>query len=214
MRRSIQSGNPRCIDQEIHFAQDAWIESYRSLRESGSLKMWSTARINSSPQLKMKILDLACGCAIKSFVLARESSNVEIDCLDTKLVLNVAEDLAKRWGIIKQVRCAAGNLLTSVLGEKSYDICLLGQITHYLTEIQNRCLFHRIHKALYLGGKLVLDVPMGGTRPDENSSFLSLMLWANSGGRAYSYEEYKAWLEDEGFKSIQKRSDRLLVANR
>jgi uncharacterized membrane protein YpjA len=49
---------------------------------------------------------------------------------------------------------------------------------------------------------------------DENSSFLSLLLWANSGGHAYGYTEYQAWLMDSGFTTVIQHSPRLLSAIR
>ena len=51
-------------------------------------------------------------------------------------------------------------------------------------------------------------------RPDENSGFLSLVLWANSGGRAFAFKEYRAWLLDAGFGAVHQLSPRLLSAQR
>lgn len=210
LRNSIRTGQPKTIDQEIHFAQDAWIESYRVTRIEGSLEMWRRAGVRASPSLHLQLLDLACGCAIKSLVLVRESKQVELTCLDTLQVLEVARDLAQRWGVSSQVHFRDDNLLTANLGVAKYEACLLGQITHYLTEQQNRDLFSRIRQALGAGGKLVLDVPMGSAQPDEASSFLSLLLWGNSGGRAYRFEEYRTWLLEAGFSSVSQYNERLL----
>jgi SAM-dependent methyltransferase len=210
----IRSGQPRNFDLEKHFAQDAWIESYRAARISSSLEMWAKAGVIPDRFARLRILDLACGCAIKSMVLVRKSQNVDLTCLDSPMVLDVARDLAERWGITSQVRFMPDNLLTADLGEARYDACLVGQITHYLTEKQNIDLYKRIHKAFIPGGRLLLDVPMTTTQLDEGSSFLSLILWANSGGRAYSFEEYRSWLLGSGFTTIQQLSERLLSAVR
>jgi SAM-dependent methyltransferase len=212
IQESVQSGHPQNIDLEIHFAQDAWIESYRAVRIPSGLAMWTKAGIIPEPSLRVQLLDLACGCAIKSMVLAQRSPNVKITCLDTALVLEVARDLAERWGVLSQVYFLPDNLLTADLGEAKYDVCLLGQITHYLTNQQNSDLFNHINKALIPGGKLVLDVPMETTQLDESSSFLSLLLWANSGGRAYTFDEYCSWLMEAGFNSIHPLTERLLLA--
>ncbi len=209
---TIRSGQARKIDLDIHFAQDAWIESYRSVRIPSSLDMWAKIGIIPAEDLHLKLLDIACGCAIKSLVLAQKSHGVKLTCLDTPLVLEPARDLARRWDVLPQVRFVADDLLTAELGEGVYDACLLGQITHYLTREQNISLFSRIHRALVPGGKLVLDVPMEAEQLDEGSSFLSLLLWANSGGRAYSYEKYRSLILDAGFRSVVQHSERLLSA--
>ena len=214
MRDSIRDGQPRMMDHEIDFAQDAWIESYRAARIPSSLEMWAKARIVADESTRLRVLDIACGCAIKSLVLAQRSPGVQVACLDQPLVLESARDLAERWGVLSQVRWMPENLLTADLGEAQYDACLLGQVSHYLTEQQNHHLFSRTCRALVPGGRLVLDVPMGTEQPDENSSFLSLFLWANSSGRAYTFEEYRAWLIDTGFAEVSQLSPRLLLAQR
>jgi ubiquinone/menaquinone biosynthesis C-methylase UbiE len=214
VQETIRSGQPRNIDLEIHFAQDAWIESYRAARIPSSLEMWAKAGMIPDRFTRLRILDLACGCAIKSMVLVRNSPNVELTCLDSPMVLEVARDLAERWGVTSQVSFMSANLLTADLGDALYDACLLGQVTHYLTQQQNNELYRRIHRALIPGGMLLLDVPMATAQPDEGSSFLSLILWANSGGRAYSFEEYQQWLIASGFKDVRKLSERLLSAGR
>ncbi len=212
MRDSIRDGLPRMMDREIDFAQDAWIESYRTARIPSSLEMWANAGIVMESSTHLNVLDIACGCAIKTLVLARRSPGVHVTCLDQKLVLESARDLAARWSLLPQVRFMPDNLLTAELGEAQYDVCLLGQVTHYLTEQQNRDLFGRICTALVPDGRLVLDVPMGTEQPDENSSFMSLALWANSGGRAYAFEEYHAWLQEAGFAEVSQLSPRLVLA--
>ncbi len=212
LQQSIRYGEPKALDLEIDFAQDAWIESYRSGRISSSLEMWNKTGIRVEKNNPFRLLDIACGCAIKTMVLAKESPNVRLTCLDTPLVLEAARDLAQRWGLLTQVQFVAGNLVTAYLGKDQFESCLLGQITHYLTEDQNIELFTRIHRALVQEGHLVLDVPMESNAIDESSSFLSLLLWANSGGRAHSYNEYRSWLMNAGFTTITPHSERLLSA--
>jgi C-methyltransferase len=214
VRESIRSGHPQNVDMEIHFAQDAWIESYRAARIPSSLEMWSKAGIDPQRFKRLLILDLACGCAIKSLVLLRESAHVELTCLDSPRVLEVARGLAERWGVASRVNFVPGDLLLSDLGDSKYGACLIGQITHYLTQEQNKALFRRVWLALAAGGVLLLDVPRESSQIDENSSFLSLLLWANSGGRAYTFDEYHSWLKDAGFASVQPLSERLLSATR
>jgi SAM-dependent methyltransferase len=214
MRESIRDGHPRIMDHEIDFAQDAWIESYRAVRIPYSLEMWAKAGILVEESTRLRVLDIACGCAIKSLVLAQKSPSVQVSCLDQPLVLESARDLAERWGVASQVRWMSDNLLTADLGEAQYDACLLGQVTHYLTEQQNRDLFCRVFRALVPGGRIVLDVPMETDQPDENNGLLSLVLWTNSGGRAYAFEVYRAWILEAGFEAVHQLSPRLLSAER
>jgi SAM-dependent methyltransferase len=214
IQETIRSGKQRALEAEIHFAQDAWIESYRSARLPGSLEMWAKVGIVAQKSLRLRLLDIACGCAIKSLSLAKQSPGVELTCLDTPLVLEAARDLAERWGVSSQVRFLPENLLTVELGGAQYDACLLGQVTHYLPDQQNGNLFGRVYRALVPGGRLVLDVPMESAQLSEDNSFFSLLLWASTGGRAYSFKEYRSWLATVGFVTIHQLSERLVSAIR
>jgi 2-polyprenyl-3-methyl-5-hydroxy-6-metoxy-1,4-benzoquinol methylase len=207
--RSIQGGKPSSLGED--FVQDAWLESYLSWRISSSLEMWQAAGIEPDPHHDLHILDIACGCATKSLVLAQASPRVRVTCLDTPDVLAVARDLAERMQVTSQVTFVPANLLQADLGKGQYDAVLLGQITHYLTETQNTGLFRRIHTALLPDGVLVVDCPMTTDRLTETASFLTLFLWANSGGMAYPFETYRTWLRNAGFRSVMQLSFCLAV---
>ncbi|MBV6391977.1 MAG: L-tyrosine C(3)-methyltransferase [Anaerolineales bacterium] len=208
--QSIRSGQPKWLNE--NFAQDAWLESYSQTRIPKSLEMWQAAGVSTDKPLHL--LDLACGCAIKSFALAQASPNVRVTCLDSADVLDVARDLAARMGLASRATFLPADILTADLGASLFDLALVGQITHYLTPDQNRALFRRIHAALTEGGTLIIDCPMSKETPTETSAFLSLFLWANSGGTAHSFETYRGWLDETGFRSVTQLSERWLKAIR
>lgn len=97
---------------------------------------------------------------------------------------------------------------------ESYSEWRIGQITDYLTPTQNRDLFRRVHAALKPGGPLVLDVPMTSEQSSEWTAMVSLLLWANGGGGAHEFDEYRAWLEQAGFAQVRQLSERWLAAAR
>jgi len=195
-----------------YFDQDAWLESYRTRRIQSSLILWELAGISADTDRDLRILDIACGCAIKSLVLAQKSSRVHITCLDAPDVLVVARDLAERMGVLPQVSFVPADLHSADLGEAQYDAVLTGQITHYLSEAENINLFQRIYQTLAADGVFVIDCPMASDHPTESASFLTLMLWANSGGTAYSFETYQEWLIKVGFQGVKRLGERWLSA--
>jgi cyclopropane fatty-acyl-phospholipid synthase-like methyltransferase len=174
--------------------------------------MWQAAGVKTENQESLQILDIACGCAIKSLALAQTSSEVRVTCLDSAEVLVVVRDLAERMGIESQVILKPADLLDTDFGGNKYKAALAGQITHYLTAAQNVSLFRRIYSALLPKGVFVIDCPMATDEPSETTSFLTLVLWANSGGAAYSFEEYQEWLSDSGFHQIKQLSERWVAA--
>lgn len=128
-------------------------------------------------------------------------------------MLSAARDLAERMGLDAQAEFVEADLLTADFGSERYDLCLLGQVTHYLTAEQNQELFWRVHRALRPGGTLVLDVPMTGTQLSEWTQIISLLLWANGGGGTHAFEEYCGWLASAGFEQARGLSDRWLAAD-
>jgi len=78
--------------------QDAAMESMRTSRIAESLEMWRTVGIDPDVKQDLRVLDLASGCGIKSFVLAQRNPNVAITCADWAGVLEVAKRLADKWG--------------------------------------------------------------------------------------------------------------------
>lgn len=210
IRQSLRSGMPRWLDE--NFVQDAWLESYSAWCIPKSLEMWQAAGVRPVAGDSFHILDLACGCAIKSMALAQASPNVSITCFDTPEVLAVARDLADRLHVNSQVIFMPGDLLSAHLGQRLYHGALLGQITDYFTATQNLNIFRRIHAALKERGVLVIDCPMTGDEPTEQTGLISFFLWANSGGTAHSFEAYRSWLLIAGFSTVEKLSERWLRA--
>lgn len=207
---AVRSGKPRWLGE--NFVQDAWLESYSDWRIPKSLEMWRAAGVIPIQTKPYKILDLASGCGIKSMSLVQPDENVCVTCMDSADVLEVAKDLAGRMNIADRMKFMAGDLLRDDLGQDCFQAVLLGQITDYLQPEQNIDLFRRIQRALTQGGILIIDCPMEQAEPGEMTSLISLFLWANSGGQAYSFETYRGWLEKTGFVTILKLSDRLLAA--
>ena len=212
MLDSIRTGQPRSLNE--NFVQDAWLESYSPTRVPKSLEMWKAAGVQIGDEKPLRLLDLASGCAIKSFALAQASPNVRVTCLDSADVLDVARDLAARMDITSRVTLLPADLFTADLGASLFDLALVGQITHYLTHAHNRDLLRRIHAALTDSGTLVIDCPMSKETPSESSAFLSIFLWSNSGGTAHSFETYRDWLKEVGFQSVTHLSERWLTGKK
>jgi SAM-dependent methyltransferase len=207
---ALRSGQP--YNPIRPWAQGAWLQSHGSPQPA--LEMWRLAGLEPGPTSRLRIVDLACGCAIKSLTLAHANPLVQINCVDSPEVLEVARDLARRLGILSQVMFVPGDILTIDLKAGQYDAALLGQITHYFTPEQNMALFKRVHELLVPTGVLVIDAPMTLDTSDERSSFGSFFIWATSGGKAYSFAEYSRWLEAAGFKGVRQLGAEWLSARK
>lgn len=207
---AVRTGQPAPFEE--YHEQDAWLESFSEWRIADSREMWQAAGVEPQPDRPRRLLDLACGCAIKSLALAELDPALHVTGVDTPRVLPVARELAARMGLLDQTEFVAADLRTADFGAERYHCCLLGQITDYLTPEQNCDLFRRVHTALRPGGLLVLDVPMSGDRISESTQIVSLLLWANSGGGTHSFQRYRTWLEQAGFGQVRQLGERRLEA--
>lgn len=196
---SLRSGRPCSTVRP--WAQEAWLQSYGS--QQPALDMWCLAGFKPGGGPPRRIVDLACGCAVKSLALAHADPLIRIVCVDSPDVLEVARDVAARLGILPQVDFVPGDILAMDLGDGQYDAALLGQITHYFSPEQNIGLFKQVYSSLVQTGVLVIDVPLTLAGSDEGSSFGAFFLWATSGGNAHSFAEYSEWLETAGFKRVR-----------
>jgi 2-polyprenyl-3-methyl-5-hydroxy-6-metoxy-1,4-benzoquinol methylase len=209
---AVQSGQP--THHSFPWVQDAWLESYRAARVDESLEMWRAAGIKPGGRKEVKILDLACGSAIKSLSLAQKNPKVEVTCVDREDVLEVTRDLAARMGVGQQIELRAGDVLSVDLCQACFDAVVLGQITFYLSPTQNQDLYRRLFSALARGGALVIDAARTTDHPTEESSLLTFLTWAIDGGAAYSFAEYNTWLTKAGFQTISEINERWLAATK
>jgi len=210
--QAFRTGQPTRHAED--WVQDAWLESYSHWQPAKSLEMWRAAGIEPGRRPGLRLLDLACGCAVKSLVLAQADPAVRVTCVDRAEVLEVARDLADRLHVTSQVTFRPGDLLKDDFGENWFNAILLGQISYYLTPAQNAGLFRRIHRTLAPGGKFVIDAIMASDSdaPTESASFVTALLWAISGGAAHTFAHYQSWLTDAGFSHVSQLSERWLVA--
>jgi len=211
MRLTVQSGkSPGYI---LPWVQDAWLESYSPSQIEYSLEMWQAVDLEVKKQHQsLEIIDLACGCGVKTLALAQVNRNVCVTCVDSESVLEVAKDLAKRLGVEARSNFVEGDILTADLGKEKYDAALLGLITYIFTPNQNRRLFQRVNQILKPGGKLVIDAIMSTDQPTEWSSRATLLMGTWNGGAAHSFTDYHNWLTLAGFKNVIQHNQRLLSA--
>jgi len=185
----------------------AWLESYDQTRIPESIRMWNAVGIDHQDQENLKVLDLACGCSITSFVLAISNPKAHITCVDYPDVLDVARDLASRLDIVSQVTFSPGDLHQIELEESQYNLVLLGNVTNFFTPDQNIDLFKRIRASISPKGLLVINVQMQSEDQNEQITLHSFILWGMSGTQFFPFTCYHTWLKNAGFAEIEKISD-------
>jgi len=213
---AVKTGQHQTPEMADLWKQDAAMESMRTSRIAESLEMWRTVGIDPDVKQDLRVLDLASGCGIKSFVLAQRNPNVAITCMDWAGVLEVAKRLADKWGILKQVSFQAGDLTTMDYGDSMFDTVLLGQITYYWGPDQSKSVLKSVYRALTPGGLVMINAPIvDEERCVSEYLMFAVVIFLFIGDEGfYTFPEYKAILEEVGFSEVTKHSEWLISAKK
>jgi 2-polyprenyl-3-methyl-5-hydroxy-6-metoxy-1,4-benzoquinol methylase len=149
------------------------------------------------------ILDVGAGSAIWSLTMARRDPGATVTAVDWPAVLEVAVATARRFGLEDRLTTITGNYHEVRYPETSFDLALLGNVTHLESPEGNRSLMIKIRAALNPGGRIVIfDVFPGQPRGDLNRTLYALGLALRTeAGCVYSPEELGRLLGEAGFES-------------
>ncbi len=175
----------------------SWVYPETLLESAGEL--WELIGIQARDGLR--ILDIACGPAPRSMVMACKHPGVKLTWLDWQGVLEIAMQVASRLKIYDQVALLPGDLWSAKINKNAYDVCFLGNVTHFFSPQENTRIFARVRKALVPGGVIIVN--SDARRESSGSVWNALWLYGTTAtGGAYDFIEYKSMLESAGFKDI------------
>ncbi len=151
------------------------------------------------------ILDVGAGSAIWSLTMARHNPGATVTAIDWPAVLRVAEEGARDSGLADRFSTIAGNYHEVDFPPASYDLAILGNVTHLETPDGNRSLLAKTHGALRPGGRIVIfDVFPGRPEGDLNRTLYALGLALRTeSGTVYSPQELESFLVECGFGSTE-----------
>jgi SAM-dependent methyltransferase len=181
-------------------APPAFFEKYEAV--------WRDLEIHAREGLQ--VLDIACGPAPRSLALARCDPGVHVTLLDWQPVLDVATNMAAKFGLDRQITLIPGDLWTASLAPAQYDVVYLGNFTHFLSPEQNMRLFRRTRAAIAKGGRLIINAER---REHPNPENPGLWFYAVSeGGATYDFDAYRDMLESAGFAEIVDVQTQIITA--
>lgn len=158
------------------------------------------------PRGATRLLDLGGGSGAYSIALAQRHPDVHVLLVDQ--AVSVARRHINEAGLRDRVAVRQGDVLTAPL-DSGFDVVLLSNLLHDLSEAENRGLLHRVHGALRPGGKIVIVeyfLNPAGILPAEAAVFSLLMYAFTPTGRSYAWKEVEIWLRATGFGRFRRRS--------
>jgi cyclopropane fatty-acyl-phospholipid synthase-like methyltransferase len=174
-----------------------------------------TARLKIPPGAK-RLLDIGGGHAMYSIAFCRQNLSLTATIFDSEEALKPARKNISDTGLEKAIRVQADDLLKDDLGE-GYDVALLFNICHGLSEQQNITLLEKTAKALNPGGIAVIleqfgtNLPMPMSRAANN--ILEMSYYHLLGGQVYSHEQVENWLCTAGYSNLKRINLRKVPGN-
>jgi SAM-dependent methyltransferase len=160
------------------------------------------AQLGVEPRDGLRILDVACGSALKTLALARRHPGVKATLQDWPSVLAAAAEIAAGLGVAGQVDLIPGDVRTAPLGAGRFDVAWVGHILHYFGPGDVVDILRKVREALAPGGTAFVheDVADEGRAEREYALLESLWLYVvTPEGDTYALSELRQLLERAGF---------------
>ncbi len=151
----------------------------------------------------LNIIDAGAGAAVWSMSIAAHDERASVTAVDWPAVLEIAVTHARERGLDDRLKTLPGNFHDVELSDETYDLAIVGNVTHLETEEGNLSLFRKLHASLKTGGEIaVFDVMPGQVDGDLARALYALGLAMRTrNGRVYPREELEGLLTSAGFSA-------------
>ena len=151
------------------------------------------------------LLDVGSGPATYPISLCRRFPQLRATIFDLPATLAITARYVNEAGLAERIDLLAGDYRTDPIpGE--FDAAFLSNIIHGENRERNQALIEKLAKTLNPAGRMIIkDHILDESRasPPVGAIFSLLMLLTTDGGRCYSFDEVKTWLENAGISRIR-----------
>jgi ubiquinone/menaquinone biosynthesis C-methylase UbiE len=151
----------------------------------------------------LNILDVGAGSGVWSLTFLKNDPTSIATALDWPSVLEIARASAGKLGLADRFKILPGNYHEVTLPAESFDLVILGNVTHIETEMRNKSLFGKLHAALKPGGKIVIFDVFGS----QEKGVLEAALYAlglalrTERGEVHPMDRLQSLLSEVGFRN-------------
>src|SRR5436190_23146543 len=155
----------------------------------------------------IKVLDIAAGHGMFGITVAQHYPNAQIYAVDWRIVLEVAQENAEKFGVAERLHKIEGSAFEAELGS-GYDVILNTNFLHHFDIPTCEAFLKRANAALKDDGQLLtLEFIPNDDRisPPAEALFSLIMLAATPAGDAYTLAQLTQMMENSGFSRNEHR---------
>lgn len=151
-------------------------------------------------------LDVGGGSGVWSAVWLGINKQATGTQLDWPGVNKISREFVASFGVADRFQTIDGDFHTTDFGAAKYDFAIYAHIAHQESPDGNLAMFRKFRKALKPGGTLVVnDFVLADDRTGNPFAmmFASQMLVVTKDGCTYRQSDYRKWLGEAGFSSVE-----------
>ncbi|MFO0982642.1 MAG: methyltransferase [Planctomycetota bacterium] len=158
------------------------------------------------PAAALRVLDVAAGSGVWGLASAQLDPTTHVVAFDLPETLPHVRAAAQRLALTDQVELRGGDLREASLGEREFDVVILGHICHSEGAEHTQALLRQTARALVHGGTLAIAefLPDDDRRgPPLPLMFALNMLVHTTDGNTFTVAQFRSWLEQCGFADVR-----------
>lgn len=207
LRETIETGKSvslRDLPEEVdpHDLRD-FITAMHNIGSVKAKDLWEKLDLEKAKIL----LDIGGGPGTYSVACVKANPHLRAVVFDLDHVIKLTREFIKAAGVEDRVSTQAGNCLEDRFGEDTYDAILVSNLLHIYNPGNNAKILRKCWDALKDGGQVIIHeflLDETKTHPQFAALFSLNMLIGTQEGASYTESEYRAWLEDAGFKDMKR----------
>jgi len=203
---AVRTGNPTASETAEMADNEFWHHLVPAIAAMSQPVAQTVAeKLGIAKAGSVRWLDVGGGSGIWSAVWLTANPQARGVQLDWPVVNTIAKTFVAKFGVAGNFETIDGDFHTVDFGSGQYDFAIFGHIAHQESPESNVAIFRKFRKALKPGGTLVInDFVLNDDRTGHPFAmmFASQMLLVSKGGNAWRQADYRSWLTEAGFTSI------------
>lgn len=204
---AVKTGNPTATNTAEMADNDFWqllVPAIAAL--SFPVAQMAAERLGIAKAGAISWLDVGGGSGVWSAVWLGANKQAKGVQLDWPAVNKIAKGFVANFGVADRFETINGDFHTADFGSGQYDYAIYGHIAHQETPADNVEIFRKFRRALKPGGTLLINdfvLSDGRTGHPFAMMFAAQMLLVSKGGNTWRQSDYRAWLAEAGFRSVE-----------